>query len=75
MGMIDRGADISWASQYPHEKEVLFAPLMGLEIVDKRSEEDVQIYTLRPSVNLKSLTIEKVAPPTWLPNACLCSWP
>ena len=33
MGMIDRGADISWLSQYPHEKEILFAPLTGLEMI------------------------------------------
>ena len=26
MGIIDRGAEISWLSQYPHEKEILFAP-------------------------------------------------
>ena len=23
-GMVDRGADISWLSQYPHEAEILF---------------------------------------------------
>ena len=23
MGMVDRGADMSWISQYPHEKEIL----------------------------------------------------
>ena len=23
MGMVDRGADISWLSQYPHEQEIL----------------------------------------------------
>ena len=28
-GMIDRGADLSFISQYPHEKEILFAPLTG----------------------------------------------
>ena len=32
MGMIDRGADISWLSQYPHEKETLLPPLMGLQV-------------------------------------------
>jgi hypothetical protein len=31
-GMVDRGADIGWLSQYPHEMEILFAPLTGLEI-------------------------------------------
>ena len=29
MGMVDRGADISFFSQYPHEKEICFAPLTG----------------------------------------------
>ena len=29
MGMIDRGADLSWLSQYPAEEEVLFPPLTG----------------------------------------------
>ena len=36
-GMIDRGADISIMSQYPHEEEVLFAPLTGLERASKGS--------------------------------------
>ena len=34
MGMIDRGADISWLSQYPHEEERLFPPLTALSIED-----------------------------------------
>ena len=29
MGMIDRGAELGWVSQYPHEAECLFAPLTG----------------------------------------------
>ena len=29
MGMVDRGASLSWLSQYPHEDEILFAPLTG----------------------------------------------
>ncbi|KAK3261181.1 hypothetical protein CYMTET_29901 [Cymbomonas tetramitiformis] len=33
MGMVDRGADISPFSQYPHEKEIVFAPLTGMEVV------------------------------------------
>ena len=30
-GMVNRGANISWLSQYPHEREILFAPLSSLE--------------------------------------------
>ena len=26
MGMVDRGADVSWLSEFPHEVEILFAP-------------------------------------------------
>ena len=30
MGMVDRGADLAWLSQYPHEREVLLPPLTGI---------------------------------------------
>jgi hypothetical protein len=59
-GLIDRGADLEWLSQYPHEAEVLFPPLTGLEFLNFRVEERLLIVTVRPSVNLHSLTIEKV---------------
>ena len=32
-GMVDRGANISWLSQYPHERETLFGPLTGIEVL------------------------------------------
>ena len=35
MGMIDRGADLQLLSQFAAEKEILFAPLTGLEVVEK----------------------------------------
>ena len=59
-GLIDRGADLEWLSQYPHEAEVLFPPLTGLEFLKFRVEDGLLIVTVRPSVNLHSLTIEKV---------------
>ena len=53
MGMIDRGADVSLLSQFPAEKEILFAPLTGLEVASvPRVEGDVIVVELRLSCNL-----------------------
>jgi len=60
MGMIDRGADISWLSQYPHEREILFGPLTGIEVQGTRVEGAVVVIEARLSVNLNALTIEQV---------------
>jgi len=65
-GMIDRGAEIAWLSQYPHEAEVLFAPLAGLEMTSMRidthpiSNTHIIIVTMRVSINLTNPTIEQV---------------
>ena len=59
-GMIDRGADISFLSQYPFEKEILFNPLTGLEVRGSRVEGSVLIVEMKLSFNLTSLTIEQV---------------
>ena len=59
-GLIDRGANFTWLSQYKHEREILFPPLMGLEILSHRVHENVLYVELRPSVNLNSLPIEKI---------------
>ena len=53
-GMTSRGADISWLSQYPHEREILFGPLTALET------SATLVVSMRVSVNLASLTIERV---------------
>ena len=41
-GMVDRGADISFLSQYPHEKEILFGPLTGVELLDETDPKALQ---------------------------------
>ena len=46
MGMVDRGCELDWISQYPHEKEVLFNPLTGLEVMSKRFEGMVLVLSL-----------------------------
>ena len=59
-GMVDRGADMQWLSQYPHEQEILFAPLTGLEVQGTRVEGSVLVVVLRLTVNLQAPTIEQV---------------
>ena len=59
-GMVDRGADISFLSQYPHEQEILFAPLTGLEVHATRVDGATMVVTVGLSVNLAALTIEQV---------------
>lgn len=59
-GMVDRGADISWLSQYEHEREILFGPLTGLEVQGTRIEGSVVILEARLSVNMSALTFEQV---------------
>jgi hypothetical protein len=61
MGMVDRGAQLDWLSQYPEEKEILFPPLTGLEVqLDEVTTDDVRRLTMRLNINLKSLTVEEL---------------
>jgi len=61
MGMIDKGADISFLSQYPAEKEILFAPLTGLEVLKMKVDRNgIFILETRLNTNLKAETIEEI---------------
>ena len=61
MGMVDRGADVSFLSQFPSEAEITFAPLTGLEVVSAPYVEgDTIVVELRLSCNLHDLTLEEV---------------
>jgi hypothetical protein len=44
----------------PHEEEILFAPLTGLEVHGFRVEGSVLVVEAKMSVNLNALTIEQV---------------
>ena len=59
-GMVDRGADVSFLSQYPQENEILFAPLIGLEVRSTRVDGAALAVSVSLSINLASLTIEQV---------------
>merc|ERR1719346_2804 len=60
LGMVDRGADLSWLSQYPHEAEICFGPLTGLEVLSTRVQKSALVVDVRLNVNLAALTIEQV---------------
>ena len=40
MSMASRGADMQWVTQYPHEREVLWPALTGLELLDWHVDKD-----------------------------------
>ena len=60
MSMADRGADISWLSQYPHEKETLLPPFMGLQVSGTSVDGNTLVVKTRLSINMASLTLEQV---------------
>ena len=46
--MVDRGADLSWLSQYPHEREVTFPALTALEVRDSHVDGSTIIVEMTP---------------------------
>jgi hypothetical protein len=60
MGMVDRGADLTWLSQYPHEQEVLLPPLTGIEALNLEVDGTMLVIHSRLSLNLASHTLEQV---------------
>ena len=46
--MVDRGADLSWLSQYPFEAEVTFPALTALEVRDTHVEGSTIIVEMTP---------------------------
>ena len=61
MGLFHKGCQLDWLSQYPHEKEILFAPLTGIEVASEmRVSDHVEIWPVQLCVNLRSVEIEKL---------------
>ena len=62
-GMVDRGCNIGWLSQFSHEKEILFPPLMAFMVVGTRVDKEIPrtlIVEARFTLNMLSLTLDKV---------------
>ena len=60
MGMVDRGGDLSLFSQYPHEKEICFPPLTGIEVTSTAVDLSTLVVNARLSVNLAALPLQDV---------------
>ncbi|KOO33679.1 ankyrin repeat protein [Chrysochromulina tobinii] len=60
MGMVDRGADLTWLSQYPHEREVLLPPLTGIEALGTDVQGSTLLIHSRLSLNLAAHTLDQV---------------
>eukprot|EP00966_Prymnesium_polylepis_P203898 4723557-Prymnesium_polylepis.2 len=52
--------DPVWPSQYPHEREILFGPLTGIEVMRTRTDSSVVVIECAFSINLNALTLEQV---------------
>ena len=69
VGDIDRGASLSFLSQYPNEEEILIPPLSYLEVVGEpffmETDEGVtvKVYRARINCNLKSQVCHSALPP------------
>ena len=59
-GVISRGANLSWLSQYPGEAEVCFPPLTALEVRSVRVEDAILVIQMSPTVNQNTETLERV---------------
>lgn len=61
MGMVSRGACLTWLSQYPEEKEILLPPLLAIELLGCESKADgTLVCSMDLNCNLQTKTIEQV---------------
>ena len=58
--MLSRGSDLSWLSQYPHEREILLTPLTGIEVRSVRVDGTVMVVCVDLNVNFASRSLEEV---------------
>ena len=51
---------VRWLSQFSHEKETLFPPLMAVEVVKTRIQRHVLVIEAKFNLNMLSLTLDQV---------------
>mmetsp|Transcript_28961 Transcript_28961/g.69542 ORF Transcript_28961/g.69542 Transcript_28961/m.69542 type:complete len:1427 (-) Transcript_28961:999-5279(-) len=65
VGQVDRGASLSWISQYADEEEILFPPLSNLEVTGDPKMENVDgvvatVIPIRINANTRCLTLDEL---------------
>ena len=65
LGQVDRGADISWLSEFPHEQEIVFPALSNIEFIGKAyrevtAEGFILVFKIRISANSRGYTLEEI---------------
>jgi len=55
MGMADKGADLTFVSQYPHEAEICFPPLTALEVRGYKTDNSLTIIDVDARINASTV--------------------
>ena len=59
-GLTSRGAELSWLSQYPHERETCFVPGTGHELLGSRVDGTCVIVELQLAVQGETETLQEI---------------
>ncbi len=59
-GLTSRGAELSWLSQYPHERETCFVPGTGHELLSSRVDGTCVIVELQLAVQGEPETLQEI---------------
>merc|ERR1740123_592785 len=57
----NNGADLAWLSQYPHEEEVCFGPLVGVQIQRTRVDASVLVIEVALQIVTALTSVERLS--------------
>ena len=57
--LVARGADLTFASQFPAQPEVTWGPGLLLEVHSMRPSSGLLVVETRPTINIEAITMEQ----------------